>query len=428
MTKSNDNEMVSISLFDQNQSNHSVSSQSTHGDEFNHLVDMPPLLEYEDVCGNSLVRWFRRFSIQKPRLFTFMMTFIFCSLPFIIALIVTYSQIIGPSSINQTSSTISTNKWDQFKVKSYKGAVASDNQICSQIGVNILSKNGNAVDAAVATRLCLGVISPASSGLGGGCYILIHNSTTNKQFFIDSREFAPGNATYDMFINNPISAQDGALAIAVPAELKGLHLAWTNYGSGNIEWKDLVIPAAVLASEWTLSDQMASYVQLASDFLTSGKFPLLSALYLRNDGTLKLAGIFIYLFLSYFDCIIIIGDKINQPELSYTLQQIAIYGPNYLYQQLSSILANEIQLFGGIITKNDFELYEPIIYDKPIRNKFYGYEYVGVSGSSSGGPAVAGILEFMSGYLEPDVSVGDLYYHRLAEAFKHTFAIRLSLG
>ena len=76
------------------------------------------------------------------------------------------------------------------------------------------------MDAAVASALCLGVVSPASSGIGGGCFILIHTNTSDV--FIDARELAPANSSADMFVDNPMNAQDGALAIAVPGELKGI--------------------------------------------------------------------------------------------------------------------------------------------------------------------------------------------------------------
>ena len=106
----------------------------------------------------------------------------------------------------------------------YKGVVAADDHLCSDLGASLMKlHSANAIDAAVATALCLGVVNPGSSGIGGGCFILFHDSSSSSTSFIDSREFAPGAATSDMYDNLPPTASiNGPLAAAVPAELKGL--------------------------------------------------------------------------------------------------------------------------------------------------------------------------------------------------------------
>lgn len=139
------------------------------------------------------------------------------------------------------------------------GVVASDHEVCSKIGVSILSEGGNAIDAAVSTILCLGVANPASSGLGGGAFMLIQgdknhfeNRTQEMKMppfhdardepplesrgkileVIDCRETAPGASTEDMFADMPPSASSfGGLAIAIPGELRGLELAHARHVS-----------------------------------------------------------------------------------------------------------------------------------------------------------------------------------------------------
>ena len=134
-----------------------------------------------------------------------------------------------------------------------QGVVASDHEVCSKVGLSILSDGGNAIDAAVSVVLCLGVANPASSGLGGGAFMLIQGDKKNfenrtrhmdmPQFYdarnapplesrgkilevIDCRETAPAASTQDMFLDMPSSASSlGGLAIAVPGELRGLELA-----------------------------------------------------------------------------------------------------------------------------------------------------------------------------------------------------------
>lgn len=358
--------------------------------------------------------WYEYF--QRKRL-----SYLCLFLPFTI-IIVTLSALLiyerhhnkHSNSSNTASSTDSA--WDVYRVTSTKGVVATDTEICSQIGVNILSQGGNAVDAAIAAKFCLSVISPASSGIGGGAYILIHNAATNQQEFIDCRETAPMGANENMFIDDPIKAQDGGLAIAVLGEVRGLYEAYKRHGSGKVTWKQLVTPSAILANEWIVSKEVHHLFDQIKTQLYSGKYPLLTSLYMKTNPKNKNELIF-------KDP----GDIVNDPVLSKTLQNIAVYGPDYLYKTMAETLAKEIQDVGGIITANDIRNYQPLI-TEPLKSNISGYHYYGVGGSSSGGPAIIGILQFMTSIDEPLISLGNNYYHYLVECFKHIFAIRSNLG
>lgn len=215
-----------------------------------------------------------------------------------------------------------------------------------------------------------------------------------------------------MFEDDPIQAQDGGLAIAVLAEVKGLRYAWEKFGSHHpqVSWKSLVMPAAQLAKKWVIDRQVAVYLQKIKTQLLSGKFPALSALYLDSNGQIKKA-----------------GDVVRQPALSYTLSMIAEHGASYIYEDLAEILSQEIQSAGGIVTADDIRSYNIRVLPA-LTTDVMGHTYLGVGGSSSGGAVVAGILKFMTSFGEQLVSQGSLYNHRLAEAYKHAFAIRLSLG
>ena len=280
------------------------------------------------------------------------------------------------------------------------------------IGKDILLQGGNSIDAAIAATLCLGVLSPISSGLGGGCFILIHNHSTNTNIFIDSREVAPLSTYPDIFINQSIKAQNGGLAIAVLGELKGLYYIYENYSSKKIKWKDLVLPSAKLAESWIISSELAYTMNKeVSNELKSGEFPLLSELYVNKDtGKLKQE-----------------GDVVKQPILANTLRMISEYGSSYIYDTMINDIVNDINEAGGNMSYDDIRNYNIISYPA-IETQIFGFTYLSVSGSSSGGPVVAGILKFMSSYMEPIVIQSYLYYHHLIEAMKHTFAIRLFLG
>lgn len=92
------------------------------------------------------------------------------------------------------------------------GAVATDNARCSKVGSGILKKGGSAVDAAIASMLCVGVINLHSTGIGGGGFMLVYNRATKQQEMIDFRETAPGKAYADMFHGNAINGIKGKFA------------------------------------------------------------------------------------------------------------------------------------------------------------------------------------------------------------------------
>lgn len=117
------------------------------------------------------------------------------------------------------------------------------------INRDILLSGGNAVDAAVATLFCVGVVNPQNSGIGGGSFMTIAGKGEDGIFVncINGREAAPLAATENMFGNNPSLAAEGPLSIAVPGELAASYAAWKAYGK--LDWKDLVMPAATLAKK-----------------------------------------------------------------------------------------------------------------------------------------------------------------------------------
>ncbi|ESO95879.1 hypothetical protein LOTGIDRAFT_147396, partial [Lottia gigantea] len=121
------------------------------------------------------------------------------------------------------------------------GAVATDVEQCSDLGLQILKDGGNAVDAAVTATLCLGVINPQSSGLGGGGFMLVHDHKVDKSWVYDFREVAPALLTADMFGSD----ENFGLSVGVPGELKGLSAAHTAHGK--LKWYNVVKPVADLA-------------------------------------------------------------------------------------------------------------------------------------------------------------------------------------
>jgi len=321
------------------------------------------------------------------------------------------------------------------------GAVSADDQRCSKMGVSVMKDmNGNAMDAAVTTALCLGLVNPASSGIGGGAFILVHSPLRDHPFesgsslpfldrrknsdessmeknkkrteVIDCREAAPGKATFDMFESLPVSASTlGTLSIAVPGELRGLEIAHARFGS--LTWKEVLQPVISLAEKGvTVSHFLAK--EIFDNRETIEQYEATRRIFTSNNDGKNL---------------LVEGDLMTRPSYTNTLKQIAEFGADYVYTgKVAAILAQEIQEFGGIISFKDILNYKPILRD-PLVAQVNGISIASVPPPSSGGGTVIGALRFLSGYKNPFALFdGGLSTHRFVEALKHVFAIRMSLS
>jgi gamma-glutamyltranspeptidase len=127
-----------------------------------------------------------------------------------------------------------------------RGIVVADHGRCSDIGLAALEEGGSAVDAAVATALCQGLLNPMASGTGGGHFMLIRKPGGEAEV-VDARELAPMAANHTMFVGKPGASLSGGLAVAVPLELRGLHLAHQRHGK--LPWSRVLAPAVELARD-----------------------------------------------------------------------------------------------------------------------------------------------------------------------------------
>ena len=322
------------------------------------------------------------------------------------------------------------------------GAVAADHDVCSKLGTSILEKGGNAVDAAVGTTLCLGVANPASSGLGGGAFILIHSDRAHHEAryepskspkfedkrdpnfpidkrkvteVIDCRETAPGAATRDMFLSKPNYASAiGGLSVAVPGELRGLELAHARHGS--LSWAEVLEPVIQMATNGVpvsahLAGDIKTMIGRSKKF---GEYPALRYFLTKHDS---------------WDSGLQEGELLRNNNLANTLSLIAKHGSMAFYEgDLAENLVEEVQAEGGILTAQDMAKYVPVLRD-PVYGVASGYTVVGVPPPSSGGAAVIGAARFLSGYKLPMAASADtLSVHRMVEAMRHAFAIRMSLS
>lgn len=291
-------------------------------------------------------------------------------------------------------------------IEAEHGVVAADDERCSDIGIDMLREGGHAVDAAVATSLCLGLVSPTSSGLGGGAFMLLRSSNGQAQAF-NMRETAPQAASEDMYAKNPAAKKIGPLSVGVPGELAGLHLAWQQHGK--LPWKKLVQPVIKLAAEgFVISPYLASNIKSYKNAIMADKG--LRGVFTVNGKLLN------------------VGDTCYNKKLAETLQAISDFGPSVFYNgTIGKKLVEDVQAVGGILSFEDLQNYRVEVTD-PISAEVMGYTILGMPPPSSGAAGLISVLNILGSYGTPDAAKGTLGLHRTIEAFKHMFAVRMNLG
>ena len=293
--------------------------------------------------------------------------------------------------------------------------VATVNPLATDAGVAALDAGGNAVDAAVAAALTLGVVDGFNSGIGGGCFILIRTAE-GEIIAIDGREMAPQAASRDMYLRNGKAdrnlSQVGALASGVPGALAAYERAVREHGK--LEFSKLLAPAADVAENGFVVSSAyekalrETAVQLRRD---PGASHILLKPSIERNGDRQ---------------IYTKGDVLKQVDLARTYRQIAKEGLDWFYQgEFAQRTGQWMQANKGILTSQDFANYKTVI-RKPIRTTYRGYEIVGFPPPSSGGVHVAQILNILESFDLKELHASDpvKLNHVVAEAMKLAFADR----
>ncbi len=291
-------------------------------------------------------------------------------------------------------------------------AIASANSQATDAGMQILAAGGNAFDAAVAVSATLGLVEPESSGLGGGAFMLLHVAAGQKDVFVDARERAPLAATRDMYLGadgEPVrdNSVNGALAAAIPGLPAGLvHLA-TRYGK--LPLASSLAPAIKLAREgWTFSAKNAAMLGFRREVLADNAAA--SALFLAGGEPPK------------------VGDTLKNPDYAATLERLAADGTDSFYGgDFAQSMVDSVRAGGGIWSREDLSSYR-IVEREPLRISHRGQQIITVPPPSSGGVALASILNVLSGYEYTDLPrVKQI--HLLTEAMRRAYRDRaLYLG
>ncbi len=199
---------------------------------------------------------------------------------------------------------------DDKTVEARQGMVVTVSPPGTDVGVEILKKGGNAVDAAVATAFALAVTHPAAGNIGGGGFMVVFPGGKAEPVVIEYRETAPAAATKTMF--SPNESRYGYKVIGVPGTIRGLALAHQRFGK--LPWKDLVLPAEKLARHGFVID-VALASSLNSIVSSSKEYPELRRVLGKKNGSQDWQA----------------GDRLVQPDLAETLRQIAEQGPDAFY-------------------------------------------------------------------------------------------------
>jgi len=290
-----------------------------------------------------------------------------------------------------------------------RGMVSSEHALASEAGVSMLRQGGNAVDAAVAAALAVGVVNPSSCGIGGGGFMVIFHRRTNSVAALDYRETAPAAATRDMFIRDgrpvPELSLSGGLAVAVPGEVAGLVAAHRRFGV--LPFATVAGPAIAYARDgFPIGSHLAETITKNLDRIR--QHPELAEILLRPDGSAPA-----------------VGEPFRQTALADTLDAIAHHGRNAFYGgAVAAAIVDSVGAAGGILQRTDLASYRPK-WRRPLHTRFHGYEVYSMPPPSSGGGV---LIEALNILRRDDLAALEqnsvTYLHLLAGAMQFGFADR----
>jgi gamma-glutamyltranspeptidase len=265
-----------------------------------------------------------------------------------------------------------------------RAAVSSAHPVATAAGVEMLAKGGNVVDAAVAVSFALGVVEPDASGVGGYGEMLVHLAGMEKPALIEFMSRVPEEATLwnaSLQVNGRYPS-DGPLLAMIPGTVAGMHTAWTRYGSRKVPWADLLAPAIRAARDgYVVSDGLATTLRRERE--SFAKYESSRALFFRN-GEPRVA-----------------GDTIRNPDLAWTLEQIARGGANGFYAgAVAERLVGDLRGKGSPVRMTDLSRYFAADRD-PVSTTYRGTTVYSAAPPVSGGATLVAQLNLLEQFAQP---------------------------
>lgn len=286
--------------------------------------------------------------------------------------------------------------------------VVSAQHLATMVGVDILKRGGNAVDAAVAVGFAEAVVHPCCGNIGGGGFMTLHLKD-GRNLFLDFREKAPAKATPTMFQDGDGNVVEGRstesyLGVGVPGTVMGFDTALKAYGTMSLQ--QVIAPAVKLARDGYVLQQgdIDSLDTSTADF---AKHANVAAIFLNHGKPFK------------------VGERLVQKDLAHTLELIAKGGANAFYEgPIAHAVVKGSDANGGILSLRDFADYTAQ-WEKPIQCDYRGYTVVSAPPPSSGGTTLCLILQIIKPYPFAKWGYGSVdSVHYLVEAERRAFADR----
>lgn len=304
-----------------------------------------------------------------------------------------------------------------LRAETASGMVVSAHPLASKAGLRVLREGGNAVDAAIAVQFALNTVEPQSSGIGGGCFMLIYLKEQDLIVFIDGREEAPRSVYEEYFLDEngqplPFYPEriTGGKAAGVPGTVRAVYQAWRYYGSGKISWEKLFAPAIRLARKgFMISPGLANDITEQKDRLAL--FPSSREIFFDKKGRPKKAGVIL-----------------KQKDLAETFSLLAAQGSAVFYEGAiaSDIIraVNEDAVNPGNMTADDLREYQAVL-RQPLRGEYRGYKIVSAPPPSSGGSTLLEALNLLEMYPLREMGRQSIdFAHLFSEAQRVAFADR----
>lgn len=295
-----------------------------------------------------------------------------------------------------------------LRAEGVEGYAATVQPLATRAALDAMTDGGNAIDAAVAAALTLGVVDGHNSGIGGGCFLLIHLKD-GRNICIDGREIAPLAATRDMYVRDgkldESLSKTGPLAPGVPGAIAAYAYAIKEFG--RLPWKE-AFRAGIRCAEDGFPIDLVYARKLKATAPELALFPASKAIFLKPDGS------------PYLE-----GETLRQKDLAQSYRELAEQGAEWFYTRpFPQVTQTYMKEAGGILTAEDFAVYK-IKLREPLITSYHGWQIVGFPPPSSGGVHVAQMLNILENFDPAEVKPGTPeFINRLTEVMKLAFADR----